>query len=96
MFGSGGGGVSVAKEKSGMRENKVTGNIGKRENQDQFTCSDQNTILFEKNYNPLLDNSDGKNDSLKLSLPIELRFASRNKKEQIKSFFSRTTSPTQS
>ena len=31
-----------------MQENKATGNTGKRKNQDQLICSDQNIVLFKK------------------------------------------------
>lgn len=35
-----------ARKKSGRQENKATENIGKRKNQEQLTCNDQNIILF--------------------------------------------------
>lgn len=64
-----------------MQENKATGNTGKRKNQDQLICSDQNIVLFKKINIPLLDSSNGYKDSFRLSLPVELSFASRNNKE---------------
>lgn len=48
VFGNGGGGVSWARKKRGMQEDKATGSTGKWEKEGQLTCCDQNTILLKE------------------------------------------------